>query len=600
MTFVLGRLAEWLPSGLRTAATHAGASFLLGTADERALNRIAKAAVFRTAQRLLPEGNPEQISAAAAVIDEVFTPHSLLNLDLGDEASGVADAFRAALIQQLSILFEPLDDGGFSTAGHLGLTTTVEALADQLMSDICVLIGFEAPSDAATLQALRQEYFIASVAAVRRRITADRTPQLHIRYLVCRSIDILADIVAQRFDRLPVASPIVFPNEVTNFWRVLVTAHRGDTRHDAIRGARFATSVEYRQSYPDSRRPAPNEHLPAYDLIRECTQEDVRQSVAPSDPISLLLLESGVAPSDVCLVVGHHKLCGGERVETFLEEYLVRPVWGLLAELLIPGEALWTLQSWDGYAQDAGIEKLCTVTGNLNTPGSLGRLPGAPIEPAQSVVIPLATLVPRFPLPPEHYEVLDSEPAESGAYQELKLSMFRRQELHLDVWGPARIPDRLTVASGSEGYRLPVRQFEPRLLYAIDRVWYEGCCPHVFELGSEAAPRYRGTAFSHGPSLEQVFKLQHGFGATHLVVAELESEATFIRQALVDGRLAAADVWITRERPLVIPLQSADRETELNGFYVVPAGQTLRSSSAQRNSAVRDYMRRLTTDALPG
>lgn len=590
MTSVLGRLADWLPNGVRTAAIRAGASFVIGTTDERVLNRIATAAVFRTAQQLLPKGAPEEINALAAVIDEVFTPHTLLVPDSEDRVSSIAAAFRAGLIRQLQPLYEPLDNTGFSTAADFNLPVSVDTLADHLMSELCVLIAFDAPHDAATLHALRQ-------AHSEMQGSKDQSPptECYVRYLVCRSFDIIRDVVAERFERLPVASPVVFPNEVLGFWQLLVARHGGRKRGDEVRGRRFPTSVDYRQTYPDSRRPNPDEHLPAYDLVRGCTEQEIRERVAPSDPISMMLLESGVEASEACLVVGHHELCGTRGHETFLEEYLVRPVWGLLAELRISGGAPWALQSWDGYAQDAGLQKLSGVIGASDAPRFSGRLPQAPIEPAQSVVIPLATLVPRFPLPPAHYEFLSSQQGEDGMHQELMIEIFHPRELDLDVWGPARIPDQLRVAVSGASRTFPLRQFEPTLLYTVNRVWYEGSCPHVFELYGETELQYRGTAFAKGPATEQVFRLDINHGATHLMVAELESEATFIRQALVNDRLCAEAVWVTRGNPLVISVQPTDRVVEMHGYYIVPSGQATRSSSVQRNAVVRDFMRRLVT-----
>ncbi|MCA1705395.1 MAG: hypothetical protein LC808_19920 [Actinobacteria bacterium] len=66
-----------------------------------------------------------------------------------------------------------------------------------------------------------------------------------------------------------------------------------------------------------------------------------------------MLLESGARTADVCLVVGHHKLCGPEGAETFLEEYLLRPIWGLLAEFVVDGASPYALESWQASGRSA-------------------------------------------------------------------------------------------------------------------------------------------------------------------------------------------------------------------------------------------------------
>lgn len=525
----------------------------------------------------------------AAVIDEVFTPHTLLVPDNASPALSISACFLDGLIKQLQPLYEPMDPSGFSTAAEMNLPVPAAGLAGLLMDELCTLIAFEAPSNASTLHSLRQDNAVAR-SPLRRGVAPDKA--LHVRYLVCRSFDAIADIAGDNFDRLPVNSPVFLSNEVSNFWQRLVARNGGRMRRDEVRGGAFRTSVDYRRSYPEARRASEDQHLPAYDLVRKCTEEDVRERVAASDPISLMLFESGVEPADVCLVVGHHRLCGPRGPESFLEEYLLRPIWALLAEFVVDETVRFSLDSWRAYVQDSGVHGLAAVTDPLHVHPESGRLPRAPIEPGQSVVIPLATLVPRFPLPPEHHVFLDSDSDKDGRYQELKITMFRREELSLDVWGPARIPIEVDLTIGAERHTSDVREFEPNLMYTIDRSWYSGSCPHIFEVHGRDRIIYHGTAFGEAPGIEQAFRVETDPGATHLVVAELESEVTFISQLLVDGHLRAAEKCVTSGNWFAVALEPGNRTIELHGYYALSPETTVASSSSERNAVVRDFMRR--------
>jgi hypothetical protein len=132
MALVADDLGAWLVGLLAEAGRKKLVAFVLGTAQERALQQAATAAVRQVAEELRSE-NAERAEELAMVIGQVFRDpvRSVRRAPLMAQAS-LLETLRAGIAEQLAVLDDPsLTGTGRSSAEVLGLsaTTIVEKLS---------------------------------------------------------------------------------------------------------------------------------------------------------------------------------------------------------------------------------------------------------------------------------------------------------------------------------------------------------------------------------------------------------------------------------------------------------------------------------------
>src|SRR6266516_5410799 len=99
------------------------------------------------------------------------------------------------------------------------------------------------------LRAAKEEWF----RIVREgSLTSPEAPDvLYCRYLICRNLDIVAEILGGNLQRIPVAKPLLVHNESSAFLGGLLDELRPASTADGFYGGWFANRDEYLQAHPD-------------------------------------------------------------------------------------------------------------------------------------------------------------------------------------------------------------------------------------------------------------------------------------------------------------------------------------------------------------
>src|SRR5207249_5446918 len=151
------------------------------------------------------------------------------------------------------------------------------------------------------LRAAKEEWF----RIVREgSLTSPEAPDvLYCRYLICRNLDIVAEILGGNLQRIPVAKPLLVHNESSAFLGGLLDELRPASTADGFYGGWFANRDEYLQAHPDA---GPTDRTSGnfsfYELLRVPTQDELLTKWAPGRPLIKRLIDGGARSEDFAIV----------------------------------------------------------------------------------------------------------------------------------------------------------------------------------------------------------------------------------------------------------------------------------------------------------
>lgn len=364
----------------------------------------------------------------------------------------------------------------------------------------------------------------------------DKGDFLYCRFLVCKDFEAFKEICEEDLSRLPVERPILSQNEIHSFHLSIIRARGKGYRPNRIWGKSYASKSDYLTVHPEATEVQKDRTpYPYFDTVRIPSNKELYERIAEDDGLTRLLLEADVKAADLSRVVAYWDECGQP---CFQEEYLLRPLWVVyLAASNISGGHL-------------SVESLkCTIDNtqsidfrpfnNTSRANSASRvMPSVRIEPNATVVIPVATiLAPPQALPGKIWSTRTSDLDTAGHWQEVSHLGFDPNDLELlQLIGPAIWPISFVVeVSGLESMQ-DIHKLNLSNLYTIDRFWAIGSCPHLFFRRCQSnLLEYYGEILSGGIGGLTQTSIEIPKEVTHLIIAELENETTFIDKLLINN-----------------------------------------------------------------
>lgn len=547
-----------------------GREFILGSADERALHAAFSSAIAETAREALPsEASAEDVGRVSDVLESLVSAEDLAMAE-PDQALSVTDAFAAVVRQQLGGLYSEDTPGGVSYAAMHGFRLDLDHLVQQFIDRSAVAVPFHATRDAVLALEFRAEHVVRHPPA-----SPDR-PRVDVRYLMCRDLDAIADVIERRLDRLPFRADLLFENEISDFWDRLAQAHGSQYRDTYIELRAFGSVGEYESEHSRARTLENDVELPGWRTIRVAEDDDVVR-IAAADPLTKRLRDDGVPAEHLAVLTTTEGGCGGDSTLPLKEWASLRPVWALLMHATIGSRV--TLESLSGHRWDGGVEHFDT---RRSAAISRSSLPAASLDEGTSVLIPLATLIPRISFEYGWRALVATGLSERERTNEIYAT---GSDNSMDTWGPGLLPTEIVTSTGV----LDVRAFDPALFYTIDRSWTMGSCPHVFSLDAAGTPTYLGTAFDRASRVEQSEHLIMPGDAAWLLIAEIEDEVTFVGRVTIDGVCQLRRRWLGRGDAIRLAVRPSQR-VELIGYYVSDPLGAGRIDPFLRTRLVRDYL----------
>lgn len=393
---------------------------------------------------------------------------------------------------------------------------------------------------------------------------------LYCRYLVCRSFEALREITVLDFTNMPIPNCMLAENAVLQFQRYVVEAHGREYRHSHEWGEAYPTRDEFWKAHPEAEEINRSRRgYPYFEVFRKTSMDEVRERVCPSDGVTRLLIEAGVALNEVVNVLAHWDECGPNRVQ---ESYRLRPLLAVYLVVTNVSDKPVILQGLDAVIEHVASLGYRPFERPTRDDTAILPMPAPPVPPGTTVIIPLATLLGPF-------EDVDSpiwsgseQQLASGQYQEVTHTSFENARPAVNAIGPVIWTSGIRLKIAGIDQLQGVHDLDLSNVYALNRFWAMGCCPHLFFRNSQTGVTfYAGEIFSRQPFLPSLHEVMVPDQSDEILIAELEHEETYIcgiyeNQSVVvtRARLRKGEVLRLKVTPGAL--------LRLEGFYVPDNG----------------------------
>jgi len=413
------------------------------------------------------------------------------------------------------------------------------------------------------------------------------------RHLICTSFDIAREVSAGNFSRLPFSAVMLAHNPVLAFFKRLAASY------DKLS---YTNTYSVRILPGRSREPVagqPNEdgmmadpsRFPSFEYTRPPTPEELRDTLAGRDRLMVELLDSGVPPDELGVVVGCQTgECGGSGC--FEELLHVRSL--ALAFLLVENISdkpivLRSLEALVEAPDGVGFRRLTTLEAELS---SL-PLPAAAIPSGGCALIPEVALL--EPIEGQQFDTWSSRLSTPACFVETSRGGFSSEsQASYRCIGPRLEVEALTLQSGSDSvFREPVHPLDLGNTYMLAEGLQVGSCPHVFALSDSGKPAlYLGELFSACAGEERLVRstVRMPEGYSTVRVAELENEEAVITSCSSGPTQLLARPMSLRKGEHVDLRVSAPGPIEFTGWYTTLARDRSVQALWKRNNLVTEYL----------
>ncbi len=320
---------------------------------------------------------------------------------------------------------------------------------------------------------------------------------------------------------------------------------------------------------------------------RQLSREEVTLRVASQDHITKLLLTSDLPIEGIAQAVAYWEVCGLGQVQ---EIYLVRPLWFVVFAVSNITDRPLRLTGLNAATVTGGARDVQPfMIGPGENPVQL-PLPAAGLPAGATALIPVATLLPAYRHASAEVLSTSREELERGRIQEVVHCAYEQSDIEDFLsWGPRLWPASLGIQSEGEEAIQEVHVLDPTNVYALDRSWEMGSCPHLF-LKVGTCLQYAGELFGKGPSVLHNESIHVPQGVFELEIAELEEETTEIR-AVHDANRDLCKPLLLRKGEFVHFGVTPGSVVELVGRYLPEAPHLqLPPDPSRRNALVSDWI----------
>ncbi len=432
----------------------------------------------------------------------------------------------------------------------------------------------------------------------RNKIQTSQPDQLYSRYLICKNFEALKEIAAHDLSGLPIENALLVDNFVMKFLRQILDSHPNSYRHAREWGDSYSNEEDYYRAHPDAEKT--KKCTPAFsyfDGIRNPTAAELRERVVDKDGITKLLLEAGVAIEEIARVVARWEYCGDN---AFQEMYRLRPLWGVFLAVRNITQRTVTLESIDGTFGGQTFKDFRPFDECKNEKATKLRLPKSPLAPDMTALIPIAiVLAPLHHIPEEDSGYMSLQELTIMRTQELKHIRFPKStEGAFRVWGPRIRPKRVNLLLSGQLEYQQVHELDLQNLYTLDRFWEVGSCPHLFFVHETIGKVfYAGELFAQSPNILSENQIQVPTGISTVVIAELESEKTYLKSITYLGKALLKDNVLSKGETVVLKVRSKCI-LRFSGFYLPEiSADKLQRNPWFRNELVGNFLATLQLTA---
>ena len=408
------------------------------------------------------------------------------------------------------------------------------------------------------------------------------------RFFVAKDFGAIAEVATNRLDRIPFGCRMLVQNDILQFQKQIVNSHGTSYRHSVIGGESFTDREEYLKAHPNAEKIAnPCPYYPYFEFRRGLDGQDIQDSVAPHDIVSRWLLDAGVAPAEIASGLAYMEVCGPDHYQ---EVFRTRPFWAVFLALTNITDSPLTLQGLEVLGEGPGFPIYRQFRGPRGPIEATLSLPAAPVDPNHTVLIPVASLVGPFEPVSEPIWSQTKSDFPTGQYQLTTHTSLDHLSAITHLFGPAIWPQGVTLMQGGQQLFQGIHSFDLGNLYALERGWECGSCPHIFfQAQSSTQIAYAGECFAAHPGIPGTQTIRVPPDSDQLIIAELEQECTFLDAVLINGTIVEKNRILTRGERLAVKVAPGDF-VELHGHYETSEAAADRRDPWHRNTVVSEFL----------
>lgn len=406
---------------------------------------------------------------------------------------------------------------------------------------------------------------------------------LQTRYLLCRNFNVLQEIAARDLSRFPIERGLLVE---TPAWRHLVDVIGGvdATYHRTqVWGDSYPDDEAYTAAHPDAQvLKRDGGSYPYFKALRDVKRSEITERVAAKDPVTAAMLRTPLPMDRICRALTYYEYCGDNRVQ---EIYVLRQVWLALLVVENVGSEPVTLDSILVREVDFGPDQV----GRFSVPPVEPRTvpcPAAPVGPGETVVVPIATVLPGFSVTPSDQYAARVEEFDVALTQAMYKTAFTDADAEgFEVWGPAWYPSELSYRVGQDLRSEALHDLDLQNVYTVDRTWAIGSCPHAFVRFADRSV-YLRELFALAPRLWQDESVVFPEAALALEIVELEDEYSLLAGECLG---TTGVVRLEKGESLQIPA-AAGPVLQLTGAYFPVHERAAQPDAVLRNQLVRAWL----------
>jgi hypothetical protein len=439
----------------------------------------------------------------------------------------------------------------------------------------------------AELRAAKEKWFgIVSEGGVDSRNEADL---LYCRYLICRSVDILAEILAGDFKQIPVDNPVLVRNECSAYLSGLLDDEKAASSGDRFNGGSFANRDEYLRAHPDA---VPTNRgsgrFSFYELLRVPSRKELLDTWAAGRPLIEKLVSRGAEPADVSIVASFFQECGEDHYQ---EDLITRPPWGAFLAATNVSNAPLTLKRLVAVRPTTAEEGFRAFRSPDNPARELD-LPAAPIQQGMTVVIPLGVVLgPLGTVEEETWSRTERDIDRRGPVQVVTHSGVRQASVSHATVGPFLWPQGIQMTRSGRIVHQEMHELDLTNVYTLSRYWETGSCPHLFFALSGRRLMYGGTLLAAGNCRTAVSRFVVPNGVDTAMIAELEDEVTHVDSISLDDTQRNLRLRLKRGQVFAFPV-GAGMVVRVQGSYKPITSSAITGDTTHRSALVHEFIYR--------
>lgn len=406
----------------------------------------------------------------------------------------------------------------------------------------------------------------------------------YCRYYVCKNYENLIEITKNDLSRFPAENPLLVNNSVIETLKKIISYHKHDYRRASALGDSFPSLEKYFEKYPAAQIPDNSDGRCSYfETTRVPSLEELIKKGEEEDGLVKLLLEENVSIDEICIVGGYRDECGGVPLQ---EEFMFRQLWCSFLAISNLKDMPVTLDSIEGQIVNGNIHLYKTLKVTAENLESIS-LPKAPVPPKGTVLIPLALILP--PLYRTKIDTWSQDFDDRSHVQEVSHCGISSEDLdHFSIVGNQILPVAVEFKVSGQLGRQELHELDLSNMYAIDRFWEMGSCPHLFFVGENLS--YSREILAKCELIEGVDSITVPERIHKLIIAELEGETTEIESIKIDGELTLENITLQKHDLVEIDVLCG-MVIEVIGKYIPDSISSNRAPSGlRRNEKVCEFL----------